>query len=94
MLLIAFHHTLQIGDALKQNGHTSDMLFKIPRLLQHVSSIMTLEEGDLLLTGTPSGVGPLNPGDNVECTLENDGDVLSRLVFNAVQRQGGYQFRD
>lgn len=86
--------TLKIGDALKQNGHTSDMLFKIPRLLQHVSSIMTLEEGDLLLTGTPSGVGPLNPGDNVECTLENDGDVLSRLVFNAVQRQGGYQFRD
>ncbi|KAI5825114.1 hypothetical protein K523DRAFT_314011 [Schizophyllum commune Tattone D] len=85
---------LKINGAFKQNGTTADMIFKIPRLIEHITSIMTLEEGDLVLTGTPSGVGPVNPGDKIECGLTNaSGDELAALNFEAVQRQGGYSFQ-
>ncbi|KAL1713759.1 hypothetical protein EV715DRAFT_258105 [Schizophyllum commune] len=85
---------LKINGAFKQNGTTADMIFKIPRLIEHITSIMTLEEGDLVLTGTPSGVGPVNPGDKIECGLTTaSGDELAALNFDAVQRQGGYSFQ-
>ncbi|KAJ7193824.1 hypothetical protein GGX14DRAFT_587780 [Mycena pura] len=88
--------TLKINGAFKQNGNTKDMIFRIPRLIEHVSSIMTLEarEGDLVLTGTPDGVGQVSPGDKVECTLSdnNSGTQLAILDFVAVARRGGYQF--
>ncbi|KAG2154095.1 hypothetical protein DEU56DRAFT_772967 [Suillus clintonianus] len=85
--------SLKINGAIKQNGTTGDMIFRIPRLIEHISSIMTLEEGDLILTGTPSGVGPVNPGDSVECTLADAaGKVLAELQFTAESRGGGYQF--
>ncbi|KAF9065474.1 hypothetical protein BDP27DRAFT_1393568 [Rhodocollybia butyracea] len=77
---------LKVNGAFKQNGTTSDMIFRIPRLIEHISSIMALEEGDLVLTGTPSGVGPLVAGDQVECGL-------SALSFGVVDREGGYQFQ-
>jgi acylpyruvate hydrolase len=72
------------------------MIFPIPRLIEHVSSIMTIEEGDLILTGTPSGVGKINPSDNVECSLYDHptGRILSTLQFSAVSREGGYIFDD
>ncbi|KAH8106932.1 hypothetical protein BXZ70DRAFT_885567 [Cristinia sonorae] len=85
--------SLKINGTVKQNGPTSDMIFRIPRLIEHISSIMTLEEGDLILTGTPSGVGPLTPGDEVECALTDaEGKELASLNFSAVPRDGGYQF--
>ncbi|KAI0797487.1 hypothetical protein C8Q75DRAFT_738347 [Abortiporus biennis] len=85
---------LKINGAIKQDGSTSDMLFRIPRLIEHVSSIMTLEEGDLILTGTPAGVGAVVPGDNVECSLTNDeGKELASLTFEAVQREKGYHYK-
>jgi len=86
---------LTINGETKQNGSTGDMIFKIPRLIEHISSIMMLQEGDLILTGTPQGVGPVLPGDQVECALLGpDGERLLALDFEAVQRQGGYQFQD
>ncbi|KAJ8092428.1 hypothetical protein PM082_023681 [Marasmius tenuissimus] len=86
--------SLKINGAVKQDGTTADMISRIPRLLEHISSIMTLEEGDLILTGTPSGVGPISEGDKVECLLAtSSGQELSSLVFTAVARQGGYQFK-
>jgi len=86
--------SLKVNDKLTQNGTTGDMIFDIPRLIQHVSSIMTLEEGDLILTGTPSGVGPIHPGDSVECELADNenGKVLDALHFQAIQREGGYLY--
>ncbi|KZT09560.1 uncharacterized protein LAESUDRAFT_735239 [Laetiporus sulphureus 93-53] len=85
--------TLKVNGVTKQNGNTNQMIFKIPRMVEHISSIMTLEAGDLILTGTPSGVGPLVPGDKVECTLsDTTGHTLATLTFNAIQRQGGYRF--
>ena len=50
----------------KQRGSAKDMAFSIPMLLSYVSHVMTLEPGDILATGTPSGVAPLKPGDTVE----------------------------
>ncbi|KAJ3928135.1 MAG: hypothetical protein NXY57DRAFT_1022695 [Lentinula lateritia] len=85
---------LKINGAFKQNGTTSDMIFRIPRLIEHISSIMTLEEGDLVLTGTPAGVGPINAGDVIECALsDGEGKNLAKLSFGVVDREGGYQFK-
>jgi len=86
---------LKINGQYKQNGTTSDMMFRIPKLIEHVSSIMTLEEGDLLLTGTPSGVGPVTPGDDVTggLAIPDSKDALSTIQFSAVEREGGYQFK-
>jgi len=84
---------LKINGALKQNGNTAEMIFRIPRLIEHVSSIMTLEEGDLLLTGTPAGVGPIVAGDEVTAGLVSPaGLILAELKLGAVNREGGYAF--
>jgi 2-keto-4-pentenoate hydratase/2-oxohepta-3-ene-1,7-dioic acid hydratase in catechol pathway len=56
----------RVNGAVRQSGKSSEMVFSIPFLLAYISRIMTLEPGDLVATGTPSGVGPLAPGDVVE----------------------------
>ena len=56
----------RVNGAERQRGKGSDMVFSIPELLAYVSHIMTLEPGDVVLTGTPAGVGKLSPGDEVE----------------------------
>ena len=53
----------------RQRGTTGQMVFAIPFLIAYISRIMTLEPGDLLATGTPEGIGPLDPGDQVEVEL-------------------------
>ena len=53
------------GDVV-QDGSTADLIFDIPTLIAHVSSVMTLLPGDVILTGTPEGVGPMQVGDEVE----------------------------
>ena len=58
-----------VNGELRQHGSTLDFIFSIPQLLAYITSAITLEAGDLVLTGTPSGVGPLNPGDRVEVTV-------------------------
>ncbi|ORY45245.1 hypothetical protein BCR33DRAFT_697356 [Rhizoclosmatium globosum] len=81
---------LKVNDTVKQNGPTSDMIFKIPQLISYVSSIMTLERGDVILTGTPAGVGRMNPGDIVTCGLRTTGsdrDIFN-MKFSVVERPG------
>lgn len=55
-----------------QRGHTGDMLFGVARLISHVSRFISWEPGDLLFTGTPAGVGPVEPGDHLEGFLNGD----------------------
>ncbi len=64
----------------RQHGYVRQMAFDIPTILAYISEIMTLEPGDLVATGTPSGVGPLHPGDRVEVEVPGVG-VLSNPVL-------------
>ena len=56
------------------------MVFPIPALLAYISRVMTLEPGDLVLTGTPAGVGPLAPGDQVEIEVVGHSRVANPVV--------------
>ena len=66
---------LKVNGKLRQLGRTSGMVFKVPELIEHISSIMTLEPGDIIATGTPAGIGPLRHGDKVEAWIEGIGRV-------------------
>lgn len=61
---------LKVNGQMRQTGNSKDMIFPIPYLISYISRIMTLQQGDLILTGTPSGVGPVKSGDVIECGLE------------------------
>uniref|UniRef100_A0A832MLP5 FAA hydrolase family protein n=1 Tax=Eiseniibacteriota bacterium TaxID=2212470 RepID=A0A832MLP5_UNCEI len=69
----------RVNGAVRQRGDTADLLFDVPWLVSFVSSIMTLEPGDVLATGTPAGVAPVVPGDRVEVEVEGVG-VLENPV--------------
>ena len=64
------------GD-LEQDGTTKDMIFDVPALVAHVSSVMTLLPGDVILTGTPEGVGPMQVGDEVEVSISGIGNLTN-----------------
>jgi 2-keto-4-pentenoate hydratase/2-oxohepta-3-ene-1,7-dioic acid hydratase in catechol pathway len=70
----------RVNDAVRQEGNTRDMLFTVAHLLSFASRVMTLEPGDLITTGTPSGVGPLSPGDVVEVEIEGIGVLRNPVV--------------
>jgi 2-keto-4-pentenoate hydratase/2-oxohepta-3-ene-1,7-dioic acid hydratase in catechol pathway len=63
----------RVNGVVRQHSSTADLIFDVPTLIAFVSAVMTLEEGDLLSTGTPSGVGNLDPGDVVEVEIEGIG---------------------
>lgn len=65
---------------VKQASHTGNLIFKVPELLAFVSEVMTLYPGDVILTGTPSGVGPMEAGDTVSVELEGIGELTNRIV--------------
>lgn len=68
------------NNEIKQSGRTSQMIFKIPFLISYVSSIMTLEPGDLIATGTPSGIAPMKPGDSIEVRIETVGSLVNSVA--------------
>jgi 2-keto-4-pentenoate hydratase/2-oxohepta-3-ene-1,7-dioic acid hydratase in catechol pathway len=68
------------GD-LKQDGSTKDMVFDVPSLVAHITSVMTLLPGDVILTGTPEGVGPMNPGDEVEVSIAGIGTLTNKVAL-------------
>ena len=72
--------TTTVNGDLKQAGRTSDMLRGIDELVSHVSMAMTLLPGDVILTGTPAGVGPLVVGDKVSVTIEGIGTLTNTVV--------------
>ncbi len=71
---------LKVNGEVRQLSRTSKMIFKIPEIIEYISSIMTLEKGDIIATGTPEGVGPLRHGDIVEAWIEGIG-VLKENVL-------------
>ena len=68
------------GDVV-QDGSTADMIFDIPELVAHVSSVMTLLPGDVILTGTPEGVGPMQVGDEVEISVAGIGSLINKVAM-------------
>ena len=72
-----------VNNVLRQDSRTSDMIFSVPELIAFVSSVMTLEPGDLICTGTPSGVGPLANGDVVVVEVEGVGRLSNPVVQGA-----------
>ncbi|HFE54067.1 MAG TPA: FAA hydrolase family protein [Bacteroidetes bacterium] len=71
--------TLRVNGEVRQQANTREMVFGIPRILQEISRFASLTPGDVILTGTPAGTGPLRPGDVVEAEIEGIG-VLSNTV--------------
>ena len=67
------------GDVV-QDGSTADLIFDIPTLIAAVSSVMTLLPGDVILTGTPEGVGPMQVGDEVEVAIEGLGSLANPVA--------------
>jgi len=74
-----FRIALRLNGVLRQDGTTESMIHPIPRLIATISSIMTLEPGDVIATGTPAGVGRLSPGDTVEITIDGIGTLRNRV---------------
>ncbi len=71
--------TCRVNGQVRQAARTSEMAFSPAELIAYTSSIMTLEPGDLIMTGTPEGVGPLAAGDVVEVEVENVGTLRNRV---------------
>lgn len=69
----------RVNGELRQHGSTADFIFTIPELLAYITSAITLEAGDLVLTGTPAGVAPLAPGDQVEISMAGLGKLANKF---------------
>jgi len=63
----------------KQSSRTSQFIFKIDHLISFISHVMTLEPGDLIITGTPAGIGPMKPGDEIEVRIEGIGSLKNKV---------------
>lgn len=71
---------LYLNGELKQDANTSSFIFKTKKLVSYISKIMTLYRGDIIITGTPSGIGPMKKGDTVEVEIEGIGKLTNRVV--------------
>jgi 2-keto-4-pentenoate hydratase/2-oxohepta-3-ene-1,7-dioic acid hydratase in catechol pathway len=69
-----------VNGEIRQRARTSQLRFGVPALISYVSQIMTLLPGDVLLTGTPAGSGPMTDGDEVSVTIEGIGTLTNRVV--------------
>ena len=69
-----------LNDQIMQSGRTSLMIFNIPHLISYVSTAMTLNPGDLLVTGTPAGIAPMKPGDKIEVRVEGVGTLTNFMA--------------
>ncbi|KAH8426730.1 fumarylacetoacetate hydrolase family protein [Aspergillus melleus] len=85
---------LSVGSQQRQADSTSLMLYQIPRQLAEISRVMTLEKGDLVLTGTPKGVGEVKSGDVMRASIEVDGKEIEegRIEVEVKDREGRYVY--
>jgi len=72
--------SLRVNGELKQRGNTRDLIFNIPELIHRLSRHITLEPGDIIATGTPVGIGPVQPGDVIEAEIERIGVLRNPVV--------------
>jgi len=72
---------LKLNGETKQSSNTKHLLFKIPELLENISQFFTMEPGDIIATGTPSGIGPIKPGDSLEASIEKIGTLSNKVIL-------------
>ena len=80
LLLSEGNITLKVNGQKKQSGNLSDMIWKADELISYLSKFITLKAGDIIFTGTPSGVGKLNINDKIEAEIENVGTLAFELI--------------
>jgi acylpyruvate hydrolase len=85
---------LSVGDHLRQADSTGLMLYRIPRQLADISRVMTLEPGDLVLTGTPKGVGEVKSGEVMKASIEVGGATIETIEVDVQDREGRYEFKE
>jgi 2-keto-4-pentenoate hydratase/2-oxohepta-3-ene-1,7-dioic acid hydratase in catechol pathway len=71
---------LFLNGELKQSSNTANLIFKVPFLVAYISRIMTLEPEDVILTGTPAGIGPLRAGDEVRVEIGGIGSLVNKII--------------
>lgn len=72
--------TLHVNDELKQNSNTKNLIFDVEYIVSYVSKVMTLLPGDVIITGTPYGVGPVEPGDEMVVRIDGLGELRNKIV--------------
>ena len=75
----------RINGVVKQSGNTQDMIFSIPELIAYISKNITLEPGDIIATGTPSGISPIRAGDEVEIEIEGIGILRNPVTAERIR---------
>jgi 2-keto-4-pentenoate hydratase/2-oxohepta-3-ene-1,7-dioic acid hydratase in catechol pathway len=78
-----------VNDQVRQDGNTALLIYSIGRVLAHVTRFMTLEPGDLVLTGTPAGVGAVQPGDVMTVEVEGLGELRNPVIDEDEARRRG-----
>jgi 2-keto-4-pentenoate hydratase/2-oxohepta-3-ene-1,7-dioic acid hydratase in catechol pathway len=76
----ALNLQLKVNDQVRQQGSTADMIFPVTELVSYLSRFCTLQPGDIIATGTPSGVGPIQPGDTMAASIEGFGELINPVV--------------
>ena len=77
---------LKVNGEIKQASNTKYLLFKIPETLEYITKLFTMEPGDIIATGTPGGIGPVNPGDVIEATIENIGTLTNEVILEGEEK--------
>ena len=72
---------LKVNGDIKQSSNTKHLLFKIPETFEYITKFFTMEPGDIIATGTPGGIGPIDPGDLIEATIENIGTLTNKVIL-------------
>lgn len=84
-----FSFQLKVNDQVRQQGNTQNMLWPWPELIAHISQVFSLFPGDVILTGTPKGVGPLNVNDQICASFGTELKVVSKVIHRASQKLVG-----
>ena len=75
----------KVNGELRQQGNTKNLMHSVPELIEYISEFMTLDEDDLIMTGTPKGISPIKPGDKVEISIDNIGKLRNMVVTESTQ---------
>jgi 2-keto-4-pentenoate hydratase/2-oxohepta-3-ene-1,7-dioic acid hydratase in catechol pathway len=75
---------LKVNGQVRQSSNTKHMMFKIPQILEYLSKFVTLKKGDIVATGTPSGISPIQPGDIIEASIEKIGTIRHEVILEQI----------